>query len=146
MCSIFGLVLGLGTSLSLEDSSIPSIDSVRSIPAKASGEIAIGFKFAKAQAASRRTKRKGGGGAKIPEKKIPKHKKLPRGSYSDSGDKPDAKTKSESEDTWRATLPSGCIYDSYQSQSLGASAYDCSGVMYRESQRDGVDGYDTVKP
>jgi len=51
----------------------------------------------------------------------------------------------EPKSTWRANLPAGCVYDSWASATAG-TAYMCDGVQYRQKERDGVKGYEAIKP
>ena len=132
--ALFGCVLGLGASLTVQDSSISSIASAPLHSGEAQAKLVLGLTLSKAHANSHLRKKKR---AKI------RRRKLGRNS---STTEPEAKEERLEEDTWRATLPTSCVYDSYASASSGANAYICDGVQYRKSQRNGVTGYEVVKP
>ena len=130
--ALFGCVLGLGASLTMQDTSTLSIASTPLLSGGAQANLVMELTLSQAHAAGRGRK-----GAIIRRR---------RGGSSGSAAEPEAKEKPQEEDTWRATLPAGCVYDSYASSSSAADAYMCDGVQYRKSQKNGVTGYEMIKP
>ncbi len=124
---LFGCFLGLGTSVTVHNTSTLSIASTPS-PAG----IVLGLAVSKAHAQERIRLRK-----KARRRRARRREEEERKRLEDA--------QKEPKDTWRATLPAGCVYDSYASATAGA-AYICSGIQYQQKERDGVKGYEVIKP
>ena len=123
---LFGCVLGLGTSVTVHNTSSLSIASA---PSPAGMVLGLAVSKAHAQERKRRPKKARRRNARLEEEK---RKRL-------------EDAQKEPKSTWRANLPAGCVYDSYASATAG-TAYMCDGVQYRQKERDGVKGYEAIKP
>ena len=124
--ALFGCVLGLGASVSVHDTSSPSIASAPIAAGGLQTKMVLRFTLSAARADSKRRKRtreKRAAEREAEEKRLEDADKKLLG-------------------TRRATLPANCVYDAGVSAAKSVETYICGGQYYQHYQENGITGYE----
>ena len=124
--ALFGCVLGLGASVTVHDTSSPSIASVPLAAVGLQNNMVLRLTLPTAHADSKRRKRT----------------RERRAAESEAEEKRIEEADKKLQGTRRATLPADCVYDSSASATNSSETYVCGGFYYERYTENGVSGYE----